>query len=99
MGIRRAAVRLSFLPLIVLAGGLLGATFARLAPGFGTDERELDGVRGEANLQALRRSSGQDLNLVDFYRGYLTGLLHGHLGVSRSLDRPVRDLITERLPL
>ena len=34
-----------------------------------------------------------------FYVRYLSGLLHGDLGFSRSLNRPVSELLKERLPL
>jgi peptide/nickel transport system permease protein len=99
MGIRHVASRLLLIPLTVVAGGLIGATFARLAPGFGTDERELESGRSEASLQALRRSSAAGSDLPAFYKNYLIGLLHGDLGFSRSLARPVRELLAERAPL
>src|SRR5438445_12138312 len=99
MEIRYAASRLLLVPLTILAGGLLAATLARLAPGFGTDERELETGRSDASLQALRRSSASDSDLPAFYKAYLAGLLHGELGFSRSLNRPVRELLAERVPL
>src|SRR5713226_7363741 len=99
MEIRRIAVRLLLVPPTILLGGLLGATLARVAPGFGIDERELNAGRSEANLQALRQSRAVDGNLLIFYKSYLAGLLHGDLGASRSLERPVRELLAERVPV
>lgn len=99
MGIRHTAGRLLLVPLTILAGGLLAATMGRLAPGFGTDERELEVGRSESSLQVLRQSSAPENNLLVFYRDYLGGLLHGNLGFSRSHNRPVSELLAERFPL
>src|SRR5258706_2161422 len=99
MRVRHIAGRLLLVPVTVLVGGLLGATLARLSPGFGVDERQLDAGRSEANLQALRQFQEAESDLLVFYKRYLTGLLHGDLGVSRSLQRPVRELLAERLPV
>ena len=93
------AGRLLLFPLTILFGGLLGATLARLAPGFGTDERELDSRLSPASLQALRQSRAAQGELGAFYKNYLAGLLHGDLGVSSSLRRPVRELLAERIPV
>ena len=85
--------------LTVLLGGLLGATLVRLGPGFGVDERELD-IRLSADSQrAIRAERARDNNVAAFYLRYLTGLVHGDLGFSRSLNRPVSELLRERLAL
>ena len=84
--------------IVVLLGGFLGATFVRLAPGFGVDEEELDTRLNNQSVQALRDAQGQDRNLFTFYAGYLARLLHGDLGVSRTLQRPVTQLLAERFP-
>lgn len=83
----------------VLMGGALSATLVRFAPGFGVDEQELDSRLSESSLQALRTSRDSEKQLVPFYLGYLGGLLQGELGVSRSLRRPVRELLVDRLPV
>ena len=82
----------------VLIGGFLGATLVRLAPGFGVDEEELDARLSSRSLQVLREARAHDANLFVFYSGYLNRLLHGDLGNSRTLQRPVSQLVTERLP-
>ncbi len=38
-------------------------------------------------------------NIALFYFRYLSGAIHGDLGFSRSLNRPVSELLKERLPL
>ncbi len=85
--------------LTVLLGGLLGATLVRLGPGFGVDERELDSRLNADSQQAIRAERARDNNIAAFYFRYLTGLVHGDFGFSRSLNRPVSELLKERLPL
>src|SRR5579863_10093110 len=85
--------------LTVLLGGLLGATLVRLAPGFGVDERELDSRLSASSQQAIRSERARDNNIASFYVRYLAGLAHGDFGFSRSLNRPVSQLLKERLPL
>jgi peptide/nickel transport system permease protein len=82
----------------VLIGGFLGATLVRLAPGFGVDEGELDARLSDRSIQALREARANEPNLFLFYLGYLSRLLHGDLGTSRTLQRPVLQLVGERLP-
>jgi len=82
----------------VLLGGLLGATLVRLAPGFGVDEEELDSRLSKQSIQAMRASHGYDDRLGVFYLDYLNRLAHGDLGTSRTLDRPVAQLVAERFP-
>jgi peptide/nickel transport system permease protein len=85
--------------LTVVLGGLIGATLVRLAPGFDVDERELDSHLSAASQQAIRDERARDNNIASFYVRYLAGLLHGDFGFSRSLNRPVSELLAERLPL
>src|ERR1700722_9863098 len=85
--------------LTVVLGGLLGATLVRLGPGFGVDERELDSRLSASSLQAIRAERARDNNIASFYLRYLAGLVHGDFGFSRSLNRPVSELLKERLPL
>lgn len=84
--------------MVVLLGGFLGATLVRFAPGFGVDEEELDTRLSNESIQSLRRAQLQDANLLSFYSGYLGRLFHGDLGVSRTLQRPVAQLLAERFP-
>ena len=82
----------------VLIGGFLGATLVRFAPGFGVDEEELDSRLSAQSIQALRETRAEDSNIFVFYFHYLSRLLRGDLGISRTLQRPVRQLVAERLP-
>ncbi|MDP8980599.1 MAG: ABC transporter permease [Acidobacteriota bacterium] len=85
--------------LTALLGGVLGATLVRLAPGFGVDERELDShIRAESK-KAILTERAHDNNIAAFYLRYLAGLARGDFGFSRSLNRPVAELLKERLPL
>jgi peptide/nickel transport system permease protein len=83
---------------VLLLGGLLGATLVRWAPGFGVDEQELDSRLNHKSIEALRESRAQDGSLAGYYFHYLSRLLHGDLGTSRTLQQPVRQLLAERLP-
>jgi peptide/nickel transport system permease protein len=82
----------------VLVGGFLAASLVRFSPGFGVDETELDPRRSAASVAAIRRESGAGENIVAFYFHYLRRMAHGDLGVSRTLNRPVAELIRERFP-
>jgi peptide/nickel transport system permease protein len=82
----------------VLLGGLLGATLVRMAPGFGVDEQELDPRLRAESIEAIRQAHVAERDILRFYGRYLTGMLHGDLGHSHSLNRPVAELLVERLP-
>jgi len=99
MWIHRAARHTATILITVLLGGLLGATLLRFAPGFGVDEQELDTRLSGATIQALRDSHAAERNVLVFYARYLSGLLRGDLGVSRSLQRPISELLSQRIPV
>lgn len=84
---------------LLLVGGLLSATLVRLAPGFDVDEQQLDSRLSAESLQALRQARAGDRHIVSFYVGYLGRALHGDLGQSRTLNRPVRELLVDRVPV
>lgn len=94
----RLAQHIATILLTVVVGGLLSATLVRFAPGFGVDEAELDARRSAASIEAIRQANGADKNVFVFYFHYLGRMAHGDLGVSRTLDRPVRELVAERMP-
>ncbi len=52
-----------------------------MAPGFGVDEEELDSRLNKESIEALRRAHAPDESVARFYLRYLSGLLHGDLGV------------------
>ncbi len=99
MWIRRAARHVFWMLTTVLLAVLLGSTLVRFAPGFDVDERELDPRLGQASIQALRESRAAERNLLVYYGHYLAAALHGDLGVSRSLQRPVAELFAQRIPV
>jgi len=82
----------------VLVGCFLGASLVRFSPGFGVDEAELDPRHSAASIAAMRQENGADENIVAFYVHYLERMAHGDLGMSRTLNRPVAELIRERFP-
>jgi peptide/nickel transport system permease protein len=96
--LRRLGQHAARIVITVLVGGLLGATLVRLAPGFGVDQAELDPRRSATSIKALREASGENRNVLTFYVDYLGRMTHGDLGNSRTLGRPVTQLISERLP-
>jgi len=83
--------------LVIVLAGLLGATMVRLAPGYGVDERDL-GVHQSAEARAAREAKlSAEGNAFQFYVAWMQRLMHGDLGVSRSLERPVATLLRERI--
>ena len=64
---------------------------------------ELESMRGqrlgEEEIIALRKIYGVDQPMYVQYFKWLRKLSHGNFGMSRELQRPVIDLIAERLPL
>jgi len=83
----------------VLLGGFLSATLMRLAPGFDTDERELDPHLNAQSVQALRNARSQDHNIFRFYFSYMKRAANGDLGTSLALGQPARTLLRDRAPL
>ncbi len=83
----------------VLLGGLLSATLLRLAPGFDTDEAQLDPRLNSESIQALRQARLEQRNIFRFYLHALQRAAHGDLGTSISLGQPVSALLRQRAPL
>lgn len=81
-----------------LVGGLLGATLVRLAPGFGIQESDLNAQLSAETRNALHKEDASERNVFSYYGHYLGSLIHGDLGYSRSMDRPVAELFLDRLP-
>jgi len=67
----------------------------RLAPGYGTDERELDSRLSNESIDAVRIGKGQS-NLLTGYLLFLQSAMKGDFGFSETLNRPVADLIRQR---
>jgi peptide/nickel transport system permease protein len=85
--------------ILLLVGGFFAATLIRYAPGFDSDEQQLDSRLSSESLQALRAQRAEERNVVHFYTNFLGAALRGDLGQSRTLNRPVRELVSERLPV
>ena len=84
---------------MALLGGLLSATLVRLAPGFDTDERQLDPSLSAESVRALRESRAGEQNVLRYYTDYLKGTVRGNLGVSHTLGQPVQRLLRDRWPV
>lgn len=84
---------------IMLLASLVGATLIRVAPGFSSDEQELNSNLSSQSIQAIRQARLADSNIPRYYGRFLVSLVRGDLGVSQSLNQPVKDLLRERLPV
>ncbi len=89
--------RVGLLALTVLAAGLFSSMLVRLAPGIGTDARQLDLRLSNESLAALNSGRPSGSVLAGFGQ-YLAALARGDWGESLSLRRPVRELVRERAP-
>jgi peptide/nickel transport system permease protein len=84
---------------VLLLGGLAAGALVRLAPGFGIDEREMDARYSEDGLRAIRAERAGERNILVFYASFLGGMLRGEFGFSRALNRPVSELLADRIPV
>jgi peptide/nickel transport system permease protein len=84
---------------IMLVASLTGALLIRYAPGFSSDEQELNTGLSAPSLQAIRQARLAESSIPRFYLHYLGSLMRGDLGKSLSLQQPVRELLRERLPV
>jgi peptide/nickel transport system permease protein len=84
---------------LMLVTSLLGALLLRYAPGFASDERELNSGLSASSIRAIRQARQADANVARFYFHYLMSVGRGDLGNSLSLNQPVRVLLIDRLPL
>jgi len=82
-----------------LLGGLISATLVRFAPGFETDEQQLDPHLSSESIQSLRNARLEQRNILTFYFHSLKRVAHGDLGISLSLKQPVTTLLEDRGPL
>lgn len=81
-----------------LLGGFLSATLVRFAPGFDSDEAQLDSRLNGASIEALRQARIKQNNIFRFYFHSLGSAVHGDLGTSLSLQQPVSKLLGDRGP-
>jgi peptide/nickel transport system permease protein len=97
--IRKLAQKFALLTVIAIVGALLCATMIRFATGYGMDERVLNPGLSQESRDAIRSEYGADEGLISYYAHYLRSLVHGDLGTSVFLQRPVVELLKERAPL
>jgi peptide/nickel transport system permease protein len=80
--------------------GLLTAILVRVSPGFDSDERQLDPRLNQASRIAIKQERSANRNILGYYAQRVERIgLHGDLGRSASLDRPIASLLRERLPI
>jgi peptide/nickel transport system permease protein len=84
---------------VMLMASFAGAMLMRVAPGFTSDDQEINSGLSTESIQAIRQARQADANIPGFYAKYLTSLFKGDLGTSRSLNQPVKELLRERLPV
>ena len=91
--------RISAMAATLVLAGLLAATLVRFAPGFDADERSLDPHLNAESVKILQQSRSSEHNILAFYFKYLRNAVRGDLGMSQSLDQPIRTLLHDRLPV
>jgi peptide/nickel transport system permease protein len=84
---------------VMLMASFAGAMLMRIAPGFSSDDQELNSGLSAQSIQTIRRAHLMDADIPHFYTRYVASLIRGDLGASRSLNQPVKDLLRERLPI
>jgi peptide/nickel transport system permease protein len=97
-GILKFAQKFLLLAALAIVGALLCATIVRFAPGYGVDERELNSRLSATSRDAIRNQLQLGNGLLSYYGSYISGLVHGNLGTSAFLERPVAGLLKERGP-
>ncbi len=84
---------------VMLLASFAGALLMRAAPGFSSDDRELNSGLSAASIQAMHQARLADANIPAFYAHYIAALMRGDLGTSHSWNQPVKQLLRERLPV
>ena len=94
--------RLGYAVILTVLVSFVGFVIIKLPPGdFLTQKLEQLRARGdrsaEAQIEALRAKYGLDKPFMEQYTTWAVGFLKGDFGESFAYERPVRDLIGERL--
>lgn len=84
-------------PFVVFAVITLGFIILKLAPGDPVALFAGEGADPEY-LELIRRTYGLDKPVSEQYISYITGIFSGDWGYSLSFERPVAEVIMERLP-
>ncbi len=89
---------LARIALTTAAGGFLCAAMVRYSPGFGVDEKQLDARLSAASQQAALHAHDRERSPLAFYVSWWKHAARGDFGFSRSLNRPIGELIRDRAP-
>ena len=100
--LRFAIRRLLYMFILVAAVAVLGFVVIQLPPGDWLStyilQVEMSGDRvDQEQVETLKRMYGLDRSLVDQFLHWVWGMLRGNFGYSFFWNRPVADLVTERL--
>jgi peptide/nickel transport system permease protein len=82
--------------LTVVLAFLLSAALLRFAPGWNTDEKDLDARFSASTIKELREERAEQRGLFQFYAAFLSRIMVGDFGTSELFNRPVGELIAER---
>jgi peptide/nickel transport system permease protein len=85
--------------LTVSFAGLAGVALSRYAPGFGVDERELDGHLTRESVDRIRESRREGQELLPFLIQSARRIARGDLGFSTQLHEPIATLLRDRVPV
>jgi peptide/nickel transport system permease protein len=98
--LRRALPRVAQYALVLWVAATLNFALPYLAPGDPVDYLYVGPIQGltEEQLSQIRTGYGLDRPILEQYAGFWTGLTRGDLGISVAHNRPVVDLLLERLP-
>src|SRR4029077_6867943 len=84
---------------VMLMASFAGAMLMRIAPGFSSDDQELNSGLSTQSLEAIRRAHLSDANVPRFFAQNLHSLGRGALGPSLFLNQPEKDFLREPLPI
>ncbi len=98
--LRRALPRVAQYALVLWVAATINFALPYLAPGDPVDYLYVGPIQGltEEQLSQIRTGYGLDRPILQQYAGFWTGLTRGDLGISVAHNRPVVDLLLERLP-
>jgi peptide/nickel transport system permease protein len=98
--LRRALPRLAQYALVLWVAATINFALPYLAPGDPVDYLYTGAIQGltDEQLSQIRTGYGLDRPILEQYAGFWTGLARGDLGISVAHNRPVVDLLLERLP-
>lgn len=98
--LRRALPRVAQYALVLWVAVTINFALPYLAPGDPVDYLYVGPIQGltEEQLSQIRTGYGLDRPILEQYAGFWTGLARGDLGISVAHNRPVVDLLLERLP-